>query len=90
MATSTYKQKIPWYRSPVDRELLAALNQRSENSVVGIDKNPSGVNATQQTMTIGARMNVTNNAWNVSANGPLRLIGTPVHSDARSAGSSRR
>jgi hypothetical protein len=30
MVNDKYNQKINWYRSPVDRETLAALNQRSD------------------------------------------------------------
>ena len=46
-----------------------AANQRSDSRSVGSEMYPSGVNATTQTISSGARMNPMNSAWKISATG---------------------
>ena len=48
-----------------------ARNQRSDRPPVGSEMKPSDVNATAHTITMGARMNAMNTAWNSRANGPF-------------------
>ena len=46
-----------------------AANQRSDSRSVGSEMYPSGVNATTQTISSGAKMNPIKSAWKISATG---------------------